>query len=195
VSEPPQSPRDVPANPDLPPPPAEGTQAGSTPAAADAPTLLPFDQPPLAPAPAESFPGPFVPTGPPPPPVPVKRSNAGKIIGLSLAGLVVLILICGLSVYFYASNKYGSRVRNAGVGDCLPASIQVPGVDVSDIDKVECGSADAATKIVGVVEDRAIEDLQSDAALCTQFATATSKFWVGEQGKKGKVFCLEPIKK
>jgi hypothetical protein len=71
----------------------------------------------------------------------------------------------------------------------------VPGAKISDIDKVECGSAEAASKIVGIVENRAIEDLQTDATLCTEFPTATNRFWVGQQGKKGKVFCLEPIKK
>ena len=54
---------------------------------------------------------------------------------------------------------------------------------------------DATAKIVGIVDNRAIEELQTDATLCTQFATATSKFWIGEPGKKGKVFCLEPITK
>jgi hypothetical protein len=93
------------------------------------------------------------------------------------------------------SRSDGDRVQNASVGDCLPASIQEPGADISKIDKVECGSAEAVTKIVGIVENKAIEELQTDTNLCTQFATAQSKFWVGEAGKKGKVFCLEPINK
>jgi hypothetical protein len=206
VSENPQSPRDVPGNPDLPPPPAEGAKSeaaraepSESAAFADAETILPFDQAPLAPPPPSPFgppPSPFgPPPGPPVPPVPVKKARTGKIIGLILGGLVVLLVICGLSVYFYAKSTYGPRVQNADVGDCLPATIEDPGANISEINKVECGSAEATTKIVGVVENRAIEDLQTDAALCTEFATATSKFWVGEPGKKGKVFCLEPIKR
>jgi hypothetical protein len=199
VSENPQSPSDVPGSPDLPPPPAESAQADAAQAAAaDAPTLLPFDQgpfvpPPGQPSPFEPPPSPF---GPPPgPPVPVKKkAGAGKTIALVVGGLVVLGLVCAGILVFVAFNKYGDRVQNAGVGDCLPASIQVPGADIAKINKVECGSAEATTKIVGIVENRAIEDLQTDATLCTEFATATSKFWLGEPGKKGKVFCLEPIK-
>jgi hypothetical protein len=197
VSENPQSPRDVPG--DLPPPPAEGSPADAARAAADAPTILPFDQAPLAPPPPSPFdpqPAQYGPSGPPLPPVPVKKkASTGKIIGLVALVLVVVAVLCVGGLVLFAFNKYGDRVENAAVGDCLPASIQDPGADISKIDKVECGSADAVAKIVGIVENRAVEDVQTDATLCTQFTTAKSRFWVGPPGKKGKVFCLEPIKK
>jgi hypothetical protein len=132
--------------------------------------------------------------GPPPAPVPAKKSNTGKIIAMVVGGVLLLGVVCVGAIVLVAVNMFGDRVQNASVGDCLPASIETA-ADVSAIDKVPCDSAEATTKIVGIVENRDAEDLQTDAALCTEFATAKSKFWVGEPGKKGKVFCLEPVVK
>lgn len=88
-------------------------------------------------------------------------------------------------------------VQNAKVGDCMPASVMDNSTDtLNGENKVDCNSAEANQKVVGIVNSktRAEFDADQEGTMCAAFPTAESVLWIGEQGKAGTVFCLEPVK-
>jgi hypothetical protein len=79
----------------------------------------------------------------------------------------------------------------------MPAAIMDNSSDVNSIDKVDCTSAEANQKVVGIVSGKKREEATPEAAteMCAPYTTAESYVWIGEVGKAGSVFCLEPVKK
>jgi hypothetical protein len=126
---------------------------------------------------------------------PKKKSSTGKIIALVVGGVVLLGILCVVGVVLFAVNVYGDRVENAKVGDCLPASVLSPSTPLSDSNKVDCASADAAHRVVGIVRNKTRTEFDTEEAMCNVFATADNALWIGAEGKAGTVFCLEPVTK
>jgi hypothetical protein len=75
------------------------------------------------------------------------------------------------------------------VGDC----VQMKGETSFDV--VDCGSAKAEYKIVGIdKKDRNWGDFNSDDSVCAAFPKAEVALWVGDaQTEPGKVYCSNPI--
>ncbi|WP_131732409.1 LppU/SCO3897 family protein [Actinomadura formosensis] len=126
--------------------------------------------------------GPAQPWTPPQPP-PKKRSMRGTVIVL-----VVLVLIVGfIGVAGYLARK--SDPDNAAVGDCVARQSD------SSVKVVKCTDPASAYKVVGKVPDKTqVQFSISSRSICDPFPTAKSAFWKGEQGGKGYVLCLAPVK-
>jgi hypothetical protein len=137
--------------------------------------------------------------GPPPfVPPPVKKSNTGKIVAFVVGGVVLLGLLCVASVVLLAVNVGSGRVENAKVGDCMPASVMnEANTSVDGAKLVDCTSAEADQRVVGIVSGKKESEVTPEAAvdLCAPYPTAESFVWIGRSGKAGDVFCLEPVKK
>jgi hypothetical protein len=125
--------------------------------------------------------------------VPPKRSNTGKIIGFVIGGVVLLLVIGCIAVAAIGLRMLGQRVENASIGDCMPAAVLDSAAEDQDLEKVDCGSAEAAYRVVGMVKDVTSEQFDSSEDPCSSFATARAALWVGAEGRDGKVLCLEPV--
>jgi len=111
----------------------------------------------------------------------------------SIVRIVVPIVIVGallIAGWWFQRDK----VQDAKVGDCLPQSALTETMtDASDTKTVDCSSNTAVVKIVGIEHNKKSEGLETDPNTCKDFATADQFLWLGEPGKAGDVFCLEPI--
>jgi hypothetical protein len=138
-------------------------------------------------------PGPY-PGGPVPPPA--KKGGAGKIIGIIVGVVVLLIALCvGGGAFLF--NKAKSDPANAKVGNCLAGETMdsTTAKPVNNIKVVDCNASDAKYKVVGVVENKTETQFNTDDKICSAYSTAESALWQGTAGKAGSVLCLEPIKK
>jgi hypothetical protein len=100
-------------------------------------------------------------------------------------GVVVVLAAIGVG-WFLSAGSAGS----AAVGECLKDS----GGD--SMEKVECGTPEAAYRVVARIEDKKSNEAE---AACAEFESATSIYWEGERRRfqsadeaKGAVLCLEP---
>jgi hypothetical protein len=135
------------------------------------------------------------PGGPVPPPA--KKGGAGRIIGIIVGVVVVLLLaVCGGAAWF-TFNKAKSDPANATVGDCLAGDTMdsTEAKEVNNIKKVECTSADAKYKVIGIVANKTEAQFNIDQDICKAYPSAASALWQGTKGQSGSVLCLEPIKK
>jgi hypothetical protein len=161
-------------------------------------TATPPAQPPFAPpagtwaygsAPGGGYYGPYYPPAPP------KKSRLGLIISI-----VAVVLALGVGGAFYFANRksgypggfFSPGVTDAKVGDCLPASVADDTSDISQTETVDCTSADAKYRVVGVVDnqDEPSADSTVFETVCQPF-NATVGLWVGpSNGTGGKIYCL-----
>ena len=155
---------------------------------------------------APGAPGPGTPYGPPTgdpyapppggapygaPPPPVKKSKAGKIIGIVAGVIVVLLLVCGGISYFALK---GTSAAEAKVGDCLGGdSISDSGAATSvDVKVVKCTDSSAKYDVVGRTENVSRAQTSSqDTKVCDAFKDATSVVWVGTDEAKGTALCVK----
>jgi hypothetical protein len=135
------------------------------------------------------------PYGAPVPP-PVKKSKAGKIIGIIVGVLVLLIAVCvgggALLLKNAKSDPANAKVGNCLAGDTMDSTNAKP---VNNVKVVDCTATDAKYKVVGVVDGKTETDFKTDDAICKAYTTAESALWQGSPGKSGSVLCLEPVKK
>jgi hypothetical protein len=76
------------------------------------------------------------------------------------------------------------------VGDC----VQMAGDTDTDVDVVDCGSAEAEYRIVGIEGDeRTYPAFLADPGTCADFASTEVALWIGElETEPGTVLCAEP---
>jgi hypothetical protein len=125
------------------------------------------------------------------PPPPVKKSKAGKIIGIIAGVIVVLLLVCGGISYFALK---GTSASNAKVGDCLGGdSISSSGQATSvDVKVVKCTDSAAKYEVVGRTDNVSRAETSSqDTKVCDAFKDATSVVWVGSDEAKGTALCVK----
>jgi hypothetical protein len=125
------------------------------------------------------------------PPPPVKKSKAGKIVGIIAGVIVVLLLVCGGISYFALK---GTSAANAKVGDCLGGdSISDSGQATSvDVKVVKCTDSDAKYEVVGRTDNVSRAETSSqDTKVCDAFKDATSVVWVGSDEAKGTALCVK----
>jgi hypothetical protein len=178
-----QNPSSEPAQPGVPP--------NVPPPPAGAPLPPPGSPPPPPPGP----PGPpgdetFGTAPQAPQAAPVKKKS--KLVPILIIVGVVLLALCGGAIFLVA-NVLGDSAVNAKVGDCFEASVFTSELtDAQGTTTVECTDPDAKYKVVGIVEGKTFEEMDVNAD-CQQWATAVAGIWFGEEGEKGKVFCVEDI--
>jgi len=134
------------------------------------------------------------PGGPVPPPA--KKGGAGKIIGIIVGVVVLLIAVCvGGGAFLWNSAK--TDPANAKVGNCLAGETMdsTTAKSVNNIKVVDCTATDAKYKVVGVVDNKTEAQFRIDNDICKAYPTAESALWQGTSGKAGSVLCLEPVKK
>jgi hypothetical protein len=103
-------------------------------------------------------------------------------------GIIILLVVGGLLFggIWYATR---SAATNAKVGDCLHQT----GPDELKI--VKCDSTDADYTVLGKVGGKdQIEATVAISSVCDQWPDSDSRYWQGEQGKKGDVLCLKATK-
>ena len=138
-------------------------------------------------------PGPY--PGMPAPPPPVKGRGPGRIIGV-VVGLVVLVVVVG-AIALFSTIAGKNDTTNAKVGDCIKsdALTSTTAKEVKNTKIVKCDDANANYKVVGVVANKTEVQFDTDEKICAAYPTAESALWQGEQGKAGSVLCLAPNKK
>jgi hypothetical protein len=96
--------------------------------------------------------------------------------------LIVVGVVVGVA-------KSASNAGSAAVGDCLDDA------GAEHVRTVDCGSADAKYKVLGVVEDKT--QIQAGITACDAYPSTTAYFWQGPDtgvDAKGKVLCLGPAR-
>ena len=127
-------------------------------------------------------------TVPPQPGVPVTPPPPQKKRGRKIVALVVLVVVV-IGIIIAALGASGSNTDSAAVNDCVTKP------DNDNIKVVDCGSSDAALKVVGKVENKTQAQVSiNSAAICKPFPTATNAYWKGKIGEPGYVLCLAPLK-
>jgi hypothetical protein len=118
--------------------------------------------------------------GQPVPPQPEPKSGLKKL--LAVGGPIVgagLVGVASLTGFFGAGDPE--------VGDC----VQENG---DSWDVVDCGSAEAQFKVIGVEgEQQSYNDFQDDPKTCTDFPKAQFFMWIGPDGALGTVYCAQPL--
>lgn len=104
--------------------------------------------------------------------------------GVAMVAAFVVLSIGGL-LWAYLG---GGAAERAKVGDC------VAGDNKDDIRAVACDDAAALHRVVGKLVDKTEAELIASDNLCAAYPTARTAFWEGEQGGKGYVLCLEPVR-
>jgi hypothetical protein len=123
----------------------------------------------------------------------VGQAPAKKKFSIVRIAVPIAIVVVLLAVGWWFQRD---RVQDAKVGDCLPQSALTEKMtDASDTKTVECSSDKAVVKIVGIEHNKKSDGLENDVNTCKDFPTADQFLWLGEPGKAGDVFCLEPISK
>ncbi|WP_144121881.1 LppU/SCO3897 family protein [Catellatospora sichuanensis] len=120
---------------------------------------------------------------------PSKAKSAAASAGKKILGYVVGLVVLGGG---YLGWQYLSGdLAIAKVGDCVN-DFKV----VDDAKVVDCTSADAANKVVGVIDGVSESDFTAkQQTLCAAYPTWEQIVWIGKKGGSGDSWCLEPIKK
>ena len=122
---------------------------------------------------------------------PPKKKSPLRAVLFGVGGVVLLVVLALAGLGLLNRNS----AENAKVGDCLPAAAtDNSSDDASSLRTVECSSAEADTKVVGIVEGLNRAEFDAADNPCTQYATAESALWIGKSGRDGTTFCLEPVK-
>jgi hypothetical protein len=122
---------------------------------------------------------------------PAKKKNPLLRI---LGSLVLAAVVFAGYWFFFQKDNVGS----AKVGDCMPASVMNSATtSVEGVDKVDCTSAEADQKVLGIVGGKKESEVTAETAaeFCAPYPTAESFVWIGKSGEAGDVFCLAPVKK
>jgi hypothetical protein len=147
----------------------------------------PAGQPPLSPQPQQ--------------PAPDSRGKAvakgiGKALLWRLVGLAVVLLIGG---GFFAFKYLSGNItaKTPAVGACVTAANSDK--DVQNVKTVDCSSAEARDKVVGVLPDKteAQANVQDEATFeCKGFPETESWIWLEDSAGSGKgtILCLAPNK-
>jgi hypothetical protein len=118
------------------------------------------------------------------PAAPAKKSPWPRI-GILAA---VVVVVVGIGLFLNRNNA-----TNAKVGDCFATTMGQEG-DASNEKTVDCNGPDAAYKVLSILDGKTKEELNPDAN-CATLPTADSAIWLGEQGKQGKIYCVQTLKK
>lgn len=137
----------------------------------------PFDQQPGRPA------GGWVPPqgGATPVGRPDDKGGAARKVLLAVAGVLVALVVVGLLVSML-------RAAEPEVGDCVrsPAG--------EEVEIVDCDSADAEARIVGIDQQALDFDEFMAQEVCLDFPNALNAVWVGDdRGEPGTIYCAEPV--
>jgi hypothetical protein len=129
-------------------------------------------------------------------PVPPPKKKTGRVVGIIVGAVVLLLILCvGGAVLVFNNAKHDAA--NAKVGNCLEGEKldSTTAKQVNNIKIVDCNSATANYKVVGVVSGKTEAEFDANDQICKDYPTAESALWQGTQGESGSVLCLEPIKK
>ncbi|MEU8077613.1 hypothetical protein AB0B31_19425 [Catellatospora citrea] len=120
---------------------------------------------------------------------PSKAKSAAAGIGKKILGYGVgLAVVAGGGL---AWQYLSGDLAIAKVGDCVNAFDKV-----DDAKVVDCASADASNKVVGVIDGVSESDFDAkQQTLCEAYPTWEQIVWIGKKGGTGDSWCLEPIKK
>ena len=135
--------------------------------------------------PAPGQPGTPAGASPAPQAEPEKKSGAKKWAGL--AGTVAVV---GVGAAYSLTGGFG--IGDPKVDDC----VQMRGE--TDFEVVDCGSAEAEYKIVGIHdEELTFPDFEAAAAVdevCQEFQTWEVALWIGDmETEPGTIYCSEPV--
>jgi hypothetical protein len=116
------------------------------------------------------------------PPVPAPAKSKGKKIA-SIAGAVV---VAGGLAAFRLTGGFGAG--DPSVGDC----VQMQGE--TDFEVVDCTSADAEYKVVGIDQkEQTFVDSQNDPETCAKFPEWEVALWIGDTlTEPGTTYCAVP---
>jgi hypothetical protein len=129
---------------------------------------------------------------------PVQTSNPSRRRRSKAAFIAILVSALGAGAALLAiALLIGRAAADAQVGDCLPQS-----VTADDMKTVDCADADAAYKVVAVIDGTAGQAQANDETHpCARFADATTSLWRGDgdhsqpaASDRGKILCLAPAK-
>jgi hypothetical protein len=136
-----------------------------------------------------------------------KKKSTGKIIAI-VAAVLIALCCCGGAVAFYVSDGFNSvrkgveqGVRDAApaeakVGDCVKkvADSAVTTTD-TNLTVVDCTSADASGKVLGIVSGISKAKFTADdiEMTCAAYPTVEQAYWEGAPSS-GKVWCVGPVK-
>ncbi|GAB4049348.1 LppU/SCO3897 family protein [Catellatospora paridis] len=120
---------------------------------------------------------------------PAKAKSAAAGVGKKILGYGVgLAVVAGGGL---AWQYLSGDLAIAKVGDCVNNFTVV-----DDAKVVDCASADAANKVVGVIDGVSESDFDAkQQTLCEAYPTWEQIVWIGKKGGNGDSWCLEPIKK
>lgn len=104
-----------------------------------------------------------------------------------MLGIVVLLVIGGI-IWNVISSQ--SDPSHANAGDCVTST----GADANSVKKVDCHSANATFKVLGVINNVADPGSQGDNRCQSNYASYDVEFWEGNQGQNGTMLCLQKLK-
>lgn len=116
-------------------------------------------------------------------PAPKKKSVLPKVLGIVL----VVLVAGGFAIY-----RYMNSASSAQVGDCLSGQLTSQESN-KQLNKVDCGSAEATLKVLGRVPD--VKDPDVKEELCAPWPDFEGYYWEGKRGGSGAVLCVQQIKK
>ena len=157
------------------PPPTPGALAG----APAAPPAYPAPQAGQAWGPPNGSSAPQPGFQPPPP-----AAKAGLTKWLRVGGPLLVAVVVGIG-----STTGWFGLTDPKVGDC----VQMKGETSFDV--VDCGSAKAEYKIVGIdKKDRTWAEMNSDDSVCAAFDSWEVALWVGDaETDPGTIYCSKPV--
>jgi len=152
------------------PPPGQGQPAGYP---GGAPQLGPDGQP--------VYPGAYPPPGGFQPPVaePPKKAGTLKRI-LTSVGIAVLVILGGI---LWRSGVFDTPSLKVG------ACVQQTSSD--SVKTVDCGSAEAQYKVLGIKEKQS--QASGRLGACNDWPDTTSVYWEGRNNSSGTVYCLQKL--
>ncbi len=107
--------------------------------------------------------------------------------GFGFFYLLLLVLLVGGVITNAGPNPGDTHPE---VGDCIVAS------GATEFDAVDCGSAEAQYRVIGIPLERPTE-VEFTAApletLCAAFPASTAAFWRHTAHGMGKPFCVAPV--
>ncbi|MGY2082417.1 hypothetical protein [Blastococcus sp. SYSU DS0539] len=114
---------------------------------------------------------------------PEKRGGVARKVLLAVGGVLVVLVVVGLLVSMLGAGE-------PEVGDCV---LNPTGEEVEIVD---CGSAEAEARIVGIDEQEIdyTEFAKPETIVCADFPEALNAIWVGaDQEEPGTIYCAEPV--
>ncbi|OMQ16209.1 hypothetical protein A7K94_0204105 [Modestobacter sp. VKM Ac-2676] len=111
---------------------------------------------------------------------PAAPGSSGKVKAV-IGGLVALVVVLGALSFFLSGGA-------PEVGDCIQAE------EGGSFSTVDCGSDDAAFRVVGTDEDMTKPEFDADPDTCAAFPNAEAALWSGaDENEPGDVYCAEAV--